>query len=164
MKKFLFLFTFCCISQISFSAVSIPRDTLPRSTYRINKQQFLETKSWDDTSRALVHYYFSRNKKAKWGVGIFTGVGLLSAYAFDRIIMGDSGGGGGALLLALFIGIPLAGLILYSAFLVLLYIFYWIRFSRPQLLKQLEKYKATEVLPKRISRNKEFLKFLRMEK
>jgi len=72
--------------------------------------KFVETRSWDDTSRALVHYYFSRNIKVKRGVGIFTGVGLLSAFAFDRILLGDSRGGGSALG-ALIIGIPLALLI-----------------------------------------------------
>jgi hypothetical protein len=164
MKKILFLITFCFFSQTSFSAILITRDTIPRQTHRLTKQQIIETKAWDDTSQAMVQYYFSRNKKAKRGVGIFTGVGLLFAYAFDRIIMGDSGGGGGAILLALIIGIPLAGLIFYSALLVLLYTFYWIRFSRPQLIKQLAMYNNGNGLPNRIKRRKEFLNFLKIAK
>jgi uncharacterized membrane protein len=62
--------------------------------------------------------------------------------------MGNSGGNGVALG-ALLIGIPLAVIIYHSALLVLLYTFYWIRFSRTQLSKQLARYKGGYGLTKR---------------
>ena len=163
MKRILFLLAFCFLFQISFSAISLWNDSIPTKTHHLSKQDFLNNYGTDDSSRALVKYYFKRNKKAKFNAAIFTSIGVLSSFAFDRIILKNSSGGW-SVIVALIIGIPLGLLIFESAIIVAFNIFRWIRFSKKNLIKQSERYRAGEALPKRIVRDRRFLEDVKAEK
>lgn len=84
----------------------------------------MATYGTDETSRAVIQFYFKRNKKAKLNVIIFSSAGLLAVPAFDRIIMHSSPTGDGNVLGTLAIGIPLGSLIYVSAVTVAINIYY----------------------------------------
>lgn len=136
-------------------------DTFPTS-HHLSQQQFLEKYGTDDTSRALIRFYFRRNKIFKLNTLIFGTAGLVAGIVFDRFIVNGTPARGG-ILVGLAIGITL-GLFIYMCAIVTAFsVFYWVRFSRKNLLKQLRKYKSGKPLLKRISRSILFQKYLQEE-
>lgn len=163
MFKYLPCLLLCLLlMQQAFATTPVYKDTaiLPKAA-RLSQQQFLDAYGTNDTSCALIQYYFKRNKKAKRDVLIRSIVGIGAGVAFDQIIMGGSGGDA---LGALAIGLLLGSVIYVGAFVVLLGIFKWIHFSRQRLAVQLQRYRNGTPLPGFIIRNRIFQKFLAVER
>jgi hypothetical protein len=161
--KPLFTLLSCFLFHYAVASVPVDSDSTIRPTgARLSQQEFLDRYGTDDTSRALIRYYFSRNKTFKRSTIISGGVGLLSLVVFDSVVAKGEPSRGGALA-ALGMGIVLLSVIFVSAFVVLFGIGMWLIFSRRSLFKQLQKHKAGGPLPKRVRRNPVFQTYLKEE-
>lgn len=152
----------CFLFHYAVASVPVYKDSaIHPKEFHLSQQQFLEKYGNDDTSRALIRYYFRRTIGAKRNTIIFGSAGLLSSIAFDRLIVNGTPsreplvGIGFVLFLGLMIYV--------SAIIVLLSILIWILFSKKTLMKQLQKYRTGTPMPNRIKRNFSFKKYLKEE-
>ncbi len=142
-------------SHESLATTVIFQDTsLPQKPHQLSQQQFLDKYGHDDTSRAMILLFFKTNKSAKKLVFLSAAVGILSYLAADAIFKSTDNVG----------GIEFLGILIVVATLAIPFnIFYWIRYSRQNLLKHLERHKAGNRIPKWIRRDELFQKFLKKE-
>jgi hypothetical protein len=130
-------------------------------TARLSRQQFQDRYGTNDTTRALIGYYFEKNKRAKRDLIIYGFAGVAAGFLLDAIIMGrwnmDALGG-------LILGLILGSFVYVCGITVLISLYKWWRLSRRRLMVQLERYRAGKPLRKSIYRNTAFKKQLDLEK
>ena len=86
--KFKSLLLSLLLLQQAFSAVPVYKDSTPvAKAARLSQQQFLDTYGTDDTSRALIRYYFKKNKRARQSVLIWATAGLAAGFTFDQVLL-----------------------------------------------------------------------------
>lgn len=130
--------------------------SIDRSNYKEPKHFFLENYGKDDSSKALINYFFRKRKTAFYQtvIPIVVGGGLtiLLAKAFNRnnipVTKDDYGG--------IVIAGALVTVVLQSAGQIIDGQITWLVFSRHKLLKTLVGYNSGQPLPKRITRRKQF--------
>ncbi|MDQ3683796.1 MAG: hypothetical protein M3352_12105, partial [Bacteroidota bacterium] len=80
-------------------------------------------------------------------------------FIVNSLVMQSGGGITNSIGLGIFLGL----VIFVCALAILVFISYWIMYTRKNLFNQLEKYKAGKPLPNRIVRNDFFVKYLKKE-
>jgi hypothetical protein len=161
LKAHFLLFSFLLMQQ-ALANVPVYKDTIihPKA-FRMNQQQFLDTYGTDDTSSALIQYYFTRNKQAKGQVLLFGITGALAGFIFDSVVMSNTSLDA---LSGLFVLLLLGSVIYLSGVFVFINVYRWIRFSRQRLRKQLERRSNGKPLRRSIYRNSLFRHYVGLEK
>lgn len=160
--KISYLLLSLLLMQQAFATAPVYKDSVIQpKVSRLSQEQFLNTYGTGDTTRALIQYYFKRNRIAKRDMLIWGTAGIAAGFAFDRILMNGSGVDA---LSGLAVGILLGSLIYVGAAVLLINSFNWVHFSRQRLASKLERYKTGKPLPRSIYRNKYFKRFLALEK
>jgi hypothetical protein len=152
---------FVCANTFAANKSVAPQDTthLQGQPWEISEIAFLEQYGKDDTSRALIDYYFYKQRVGKrttlYSAGIITASGVIASLI---IVAGKTStpylAGAGLL----FIIIMEAGII---AFIV--GFFSWISHARHKLFQLLANYRRENSISKGIKRNYIFKRFLAME-
>jgi hypothetical protein len=164
--KFLLLTAFLFFIKTSFAshlAQPVLSDTTkPEKEYKLNRDQFLEKYGKDDSSRALINYYFSRRTSAK--ILFFINVWQIPFWPFPfsyNLKTAESNSST--------IGQSLGAFIISLIFLCLLFASFglatagsaeWLKHSRKRLLKQLNNYFNGRPMPRAIIRSRLFRRFL----
>lgn len=153
------LLFFCFKMLMGFGFSVIPfTDSTTGKKHQLTREAFLNRYGTDDSSRALIHYFFDKRqvaqKKAITRAGIAAGAGILFALlVMSNIFQGNllliiaAIGLGSAFWVFLLFGI-FSGIVLYS-------------FSRKRLLRLLQAYQQGKPLPKKITRQLPFKMHLR---
>ncbi len=135
--KFVLLTAILFCSKISFSArsqINNADTSVPKQEYKLSKEEFLEKYGRDDSSRALIKFYFfNRNLH----------------YSNPRVFFQDP---------ALFLG----GLILLIAVIPIVTIYEMalrLKFTRKKLLRQLQSYNRGNAIPEWITKNSFYKNF-----
>ena len=157
---FVILFSFCSCTAF---AIQPDGDSLPlaRKPHKLTKQQFLDRYGTDDSSRALINYYFLDRNIAS-GLTLKSALSLGLTGVLGGIIISTSNDEGKslnaffALLLLLAVAYAAALLLLTGTVLLLLQ-------SRRRLFRYLQAYHNGNGLPHRISRKKAFLRWLKKD-
>ena len=156
-------FVFSFTASYSFAA-SFPRlDTTLhlRKPHKLNKQQFLDRHGADDSSRALIQYYFPKRKAAVRKIvessGLLVLAGVLSIVVFSKGNGVEDGLGDFFVLLFL-----LSSAYVSAAFFIVNGVLLMLR-SRKQLYNMLQSYHNGKGLPRNISRKKSFLRLVKQE-
>lgn len=160
MKYYLiFLLVYLFNSNCSLASVALGnRDSIVDLTpHKNNHRVFLELYGRDDSTKALINYFFKKRKIAFLETVIPVAVGAASAIILNEIVnMPDNNTTEGNALLVLTVGLPLA-VVLYA---VPVYVIdgqvKYIKFSRKKLLRYITSYNAGIPLPARITKRKEF--------
>jgi hypothetical protein len=167
--KAIFTCIFLCTIKFSFAASTnsiSPGDSIIKKAYKINREEFLEKYGCDDSSRALINFYFKKRNHQKGNFLAGAGALLIAGIAFgsvnnlmndDKNYNYDNGLPNAqttflaiAIIVMAFMGLPL---IISGGTL-------WIIYSRKKLLKLLDRYNNGKSIPRGISRNKMFRGFL----
>lgn len=127
-----------------------------------SKKYFLDKYGKDDSSRALIEFFFKRQHTGKLEAFIWAGIGSASSIFFDRVIVNGTGPPLGAL--GVLIGIFTACLIWTSIGGVLAGIFILLKYNRKRLLKLLVNYDEGKGIPKSFLYKRRFNKQLELEK
>lgn len=161
----IFILAISCILFINYSSAAIIIKRVDSSIltkeYQQSKQYFLDKYGKDDSSRALIEFFFKRRHSGKLQTFIWTGVGAASGIFFDTVVENGSGpfiGGYG-----FFIGLLIACLIWTAIGGVLAGIFVWIKYSRRRLLVLLNKYNNGKGMPKNIITKQKYIKELQLQ-
>lgn len=156
-------FAFLFNTAQSLAASFPPPDSAiqPRKPHKLTRQQFLDRYGTDDSSRALIQYYFPKRKAAVRNIlqssGLLVLAGLLSIVVFSKGNGIENGLGDFFILLILLSSAYVAvGFLVVNATLLLLQ-------SRRRLYNMLQAYRNGKGLPRRISRKKSFLRLLKKE-
>jgi hypothetical protein len=160
--RILVLLLYLLAAQPALATAPVYKDsTTPPGTARLSRQQFLDRYGTNDTARALIGYYFDKNKKAKRDLIIYGIAGVVAGFLLDAIFVGrwnmDALGG---LILVLILG----SFVYVCGITVLISLYKWWRFSRRRLAVQLERHRAGKPLRKSIYRNTAFKRHLDLEK
>jgi hypothetical protein len=171
MKTMLLIF-FCFAMEFSFGAYlpSLPPEdsTVPQKAYKMEKKGFLERYGRDDSSKALIYFYFRKRKVNKniffpgAALGLAAGIGYFPVNNLPDIgefnTADYKGGNKIFLVLGIFClaaaGIPL---LLVGGSL-------WMHYSRKKLLKLLNDHFNGRSIPAGIARNKSFKYYLEHSK
>lgn len=159
MKYYLFCFLLYFLNCTHTSATirsSEPDSSIRVSDYKQSHQFFLEKYGKDDTTRALINYFFRERKIALYETVLpaaAAGVSALLLNAADKLPSNNKQGGG---YLFLLVGIPLGVIILEAPFYFIDGQIRWLRFSRKGLLVFLTNYNSGNSLSHRITRRKVF--------
>lgn len=145
--KFIYLLAGLLLLQQAVATAPVYGDTtVQQDVRRWTQKQFLDLYGTSDTARALIHYYFGWRKKARrqtlmaGSIGTAAGLGFVAAEAAVSK-QRDIVGGDVLLLFFLIVGAATAFCIAFVKFTR------WLRFSRKNLHKQLERHKAGGPLP-----------------
>lgn len=133
-------------------------DSIYGKKHQLSREAFLNRFGTDDSSRALIHYFFDKRKvaqkKALARAGIAAGAGILFAllimsniFKGNLLLIFAAIGLGSAFWVFLLFGI-FSGIMLYS-------------YSRKRLLRLLQAYQQGKPLPKKITRQLQFKMNLR---
>ncbi len=146
--KILMVFGFVCFISSNIYSASPCSDTIPeRKVYKISQQQFLERYGTDDTTRAIINYYFLRYKKATKRLIpyslIIIGSGILYA---TSVVNGAAG-------VVLVWGSITIGAMLIFGTLLLSSCADLLKFSRKKLLKILDNYSSGRGIPSNLKKN-----------
>lgn len=141
-------------SNKSFASIQSSTNIRPKP-WKVTEQQFLNKYGKDDSSRALIHYYFERRKVYKNRTILFTGISGVSGILFGALIERPGVSALGAILL----GIPLLVGLWFFGFAIIIEAVRWIRTSRKALFKMLKNFENEKRIPKRISSNRRFQNF-----
>jgi hypothetical protein len=128
--------------------------------YKISKQKFLARYGKDDSSRALIRYYFSKRKGLRNSALLYTalaGAGYLILNAIVTQASGRDVAVTGTGVFAVLLGTALA----LAAPIVA---YRWLRTSRKRLFSMLTDYKMGMPIPEKIIRSSSFQRFLIQEK
>jgi len=157
--KYLFLILSLLVFQFSFAAafsLNTQSDTIPSAkSHRLKKDQFYKIYGTDDSSRALIDYFFSKRKEGV--IGTFISIG---AIVVDLIYFGTYSPSSQTDVTAPVSA--LIGLVLFPITLVVSVVM-WTSFSRKKLLHYLKDYHAGKPLPDRIINDELYDKFLHKE-
>ncbi len=127
--------------------ISYVDTSINKLSYKQSKQYFLEKYGRDDSTRALINYFFKKRKDGIYETFVPLAVGVGSALLLNNIKVG-----------AMLILVPITiALVLYAC---PIYIIdgqvKWISFSRKKLLGYLIAYNSGKSLPAKIKRRKAF--------
>ncbi len=158
--KYYLLFVFFILfntTNVWAKVETISLDTsIDQSNYKHSQKYFLENYGKDDTSKALINYYFAKREKALIETVIPAITGGIATLIVAKVNTDnnspsskDSG---------------YAGLVIVPAFIIILYSagtlidgqIKWLVFSRSKLFKLLNDYNSGKPLPKKITRRKAF--------
>src|ERR1022692_3184484 len=160
MRKMLvtaFLFTI----KISFASdlfISALNDTtITKNEYKISKKGFLEKYGRDDSSRALINFYFRKRGAGKIVFFFNAPIASFFLYLGLGIALGNSQSNFGLVIAEIVIYDILAGAFMFLAFGAIT----WIKYARKKLLWQLNAYFSGQSLPKKIAMSKAFKRFLK---
>jgi hypothetical protein len=169
-KYFLLLGFFLLVFQLSFATAFTSPETKDTTgpvlnDYQLNREQFYATYGRDDSSRALISFYFHKRNNAKKLTFVGFIMATLSILFINVFIANNSSvqGTGDAVagtLLVNFVGLISAA----SLVLMITGIVRWVIFSRKKLLRLLNDYFAGRSIPSHISKSKLFNKWLIAEK
>jgi hypothetical protein len=151
----LFVSIFALPSSFATALISV-KDTLviPKTAHNFNKSQFLSQYAIDDSSRALILYYFYKRKKAVQFMYVPLSISM-GAAAFSLLALW-------VLVFELF-WLPVFLLIAVAYANVVLAIVGFVElivFSRRLIIKRLNNYFAGKSIPRRIARSQVFYQFL----
>ncbi|HXH99752.1 MAG TPA: hypothetical protein VNI52_05765 [Sphingobacteriaceae bacterium] len=158
MKCFLFfsLFYFLnCIDTLA-APVNYADTSVNKSSYKQSKQYFLDNYGKDDSTRALINYFFKKRKEAFYETvvpPVAAGVSLLLLNLIlnhAANVKEDTGGG------YLLVGLSAVVTIYGSAATLIDGQIKWLVFNRKKLLTVLTDYHSGKPLPKKIKRRKAF--------
>lgn len=153
MKKTLLIFLqfiFC----LSIHAQKLPQKKLNNKEL---KSFFLENYGNNDTSRAVIEFYFLKRKELKKGIILGGSIGLLTTYPLLSYTPPKTGYPDD------YSSVIIGAVSIVAAYSALTSIYSGIiihKYNGEHLLKTLELYKANSVLPKWILRNPNFKRFL----
>ena len=157
---FIVLLCFCfCTAIAARPAVDSLRQA--RKPHKLTQQQFLDRYGTDDSSRALINYYFLDRKIAA-GLTVKSALSLGLTGVLGGIVLSTSNGDGESwnafflLLILLAVAYAAALLLLVGTLLLLLQ-------SRRRLFRLLQTYHNGNGLPRRITRKMAFLRWLKKE-
>jgi hypothetical protein len=155
---FLFIFN---ISQASrFSPLILSDTTKPNEYVSLNRKEFLAKYGKDDSSRALINYFFHKRTNGK--VGIFTNATFFSFFAVGSIAAASDHSQSGDI--SSFIGFIFYSFLAMTATVLVFAIALLRKHSRKKLLDELENYKAGGPFPRSIARTHLYKKLLKQEK
>lgn len=164
-KPFLIAITISCLfCSLSLSAAQISNDAVsrkqPLKEDPHSKEYFLNKYGKDDSSRALIEFFFRKEHQAKketvwWGI-----IGTIAFVLFIAVIDSTANLGIVGLLLGINLGVIAYGAIIRMA----IGIFKWIRFRKKRLEKLLDDYNAGKGIPRNIKRNRTFKTELSFER
>lgn len=142
-------FLLCCLfSYQSMAAVPFSTDSsIHPKPWKLSQQQFIEQYGNNDTSKALINFYFLRNKRAKQVGVVMTGLGLLTAIGIAKITT-TSNHNNRAYSYAFLLALGLAMLGFAIGMVILFDILILLRFSRKNLYKILQNYSAGKPFPR----------------
>lgn len=162
--RYFLLFAFVILFNIKNVRADVGKNSsdtsVDQSSYKKSKPYFLEHYGKDDSTKALINYFFVKRKTAFYQtvIPIVVGGGLiiLLARALNRNNLPPSKDDYAGILLggaAVSVGLQSAGQIIDGQI-------KWLVFNRRRLLKTLVDYNTGKPLPKRITRRKQFRKQL----
>lgn len=129
--------------------------------WKLTEQQFLDQYGKDDSSRALIRFYFERRKTSRKASFWFSGGAAVFGLTTQAVVTGNNGGRGddnlGGGLLFLFAGLFLFAIVAVVA------IVKWISRTKKYLFKLVNRYNGNKGVPKRIATHELFQKFLKEE-
>jgi hypothetical protein len=151
MQKFIrillpFAFIFFVTNKVDATVV-IPKDSIPTNKpWKISQQQFLDQYGKDDTSRAIINYYFMLHNKSRKNLFVNTLIAA-AGIALFTVITANGASFGAIILGAPFIVVGLSfGINVFIKAINLIY------YSRKKLYKELKKYFAGEKIPLSLKR------------
>ena len=165
MKKFIFVFLLLLIQhQNTFGAGFLEGSDTTRPQWlkghKLSQQQFLDQYGTDDSSRALIKYYFQRRNAAKWILYYGAGTGAVSAIAYALIWAGAGSATGLGAIFAIII--VLSGLFTGAIF-ALTGLLFLLTYSRKKLFRLLKNYHRGNGIPKKIRNAKAFKNLLKQK-
>lgn len=159
MKYFLIFFLFC-FSGCTNTSAAVPifnsDSSLIIPAHKHSRQHFLENYGKDDTSRALINYFFKKRKIAFLETVGPVAVGGVSAILLNSFInqvdQSDNIRGSGEIVAI----IPLGFVVLLSGAYIIDGQINWLVFNQRKLLRLLETYNRNDHLSYKITRRKMF--------
>jgi len=144
-------------SFIRISADTIPSD---KNDYKINRKEFLENYGKDDTSRALINFYFIKRNRAITLTFIGGGGSVIANIALNSFLNSNSVASLGDLI----VGYGLLNLSVAVAFtLLVIGMVRWLVFSRRKLLSILRNYNLSKGVSRNILKSRSFKRQLSLE-
>ncbi|MEJ7693187.1 hypothetical protein [Daejeonella sp.] len=161
MKYFLFLSLFYFLNCINILAapVNYADTSVNKSTYKQSRQYFLDNYGKDDSTRALINYFFKRRKEAFYETVVPPVTGGLAVVLLAKVvdqINTDFANGKATGLSFIVIGVPLLKVIIVSSTALIDGQIKWLVFNRKKLLTVLTDYHSGKPLPKKIKRRRAF--------
>lgn len=158
MKKTFLIFLLLFISCLSIYAQNLPPKKLNN---RALKTFFLDNYGTNDTSRAVIEFYFLRKKELKTGIIVGGAIGLLSSYVLigykpPKVAYPDDYSGAVLGLIAI-VGTGSALAAIGNGIIIR-------KYNSEHLLNILNTYQKDAVIPKWILRNPKFRRFLPRQK
>ena len=157
MKYYLFLPFVYFLNCSNISAAIITNDpdsSITVTDYKHSHQFFLDKYGTDDTTKALINYFFRERKNAFYETVlpvVAVGVSALLLNALGNVNIKEDTGGAGLL-----VALPLAVVIFEAPVYFIDGQIRWLRFSRKRLLSFLTSYNFGNSLTHRITRRKVF--------
>ncbi len=146
----------CLFCSLSLSAAKISGDVVssqqPLKEYPHPKEYFLNKYGKDDSSRAMIEFFFKKKHQGKKETIWWAIIGTIASVLFIAVIDSTIGFGIVGLLLAISLGVIPYGAIIGMA----IGIYKWIYFRRKRLEKLLDDYNAGKGIRPNIKRNKTF--------
>lgn len=159
LSVFFLTITFVLFFYSDVSA-SLPVDSSSSKPYKISQKAFLKKYGADDSSRALINYYFSKRKGLRNGALLYASLAGAGYLVFNAVVTQASGRDvavTGTGVLAVLLGTALA-------LAVPLVAYRWLRTSRKSLFSMLNDYKMGKPIPEKVMKSSSFQRFLSHEK
>lgn len=163
MQKFVFSFLLLLfiLPKNSFGATGDQTgDTSYNKSHKLSQQEFLDKYGRDDSSRALIKYYFQKRNAAKWVLFYGAGTGAVSAIAYA---LTWAGAGSATGLGAIFVIIIVLSGLFTGAIFALTGLLFLLTYSRKKLFRLLKNYHRGNGIPKKIRTAKAFKNLLKAE-
>jgi hypothetical protein len=128
--------------------------------YKISKQEFLTQYSKDDSSRALIRYYFDKRQGLRNAALLYTALAGAGYLIFNAIVTQASGRDVAVTGIGVFAALLGTSLALAAPIVA----YQWLRTSRKRLFSMLNDYKMGKPIPEKIIRSSSFQRFLNQEK
>ena len=158
--KFLLVVSFLFFHNISFSAqliVTVTDTTLLKNNYKLSQRKFMANYGKDDSSRALIRFFFKKRHIGE--AGLFANVPFVALFATIPITARGTGSAG-SIALNVIIYTSIALLIATSGF-AIISAGLWLRYSRKELLHQLANYGNGNPIPEKIAKSRLFRKLIK---
>jgi hypothetical protein len=144
------------LSASAVHAASTDSSILPRKPHRLTQQQFLDWYGTDDSSRALIDYYYPKHRKNAI-LALYSGGALIVTGSLAALVLAASAGN----LLSLLALIALLACAYYFGALLLVSLTFLLMHSRRRLYKMLLAYRNGKPISHHSSRKKAFLRLLK---
>lgn len=152
------LFFFNASSGYAASFPRVDSAIQPRKPHKLNQQQFLDRYGTDDSSRALIRYYFPRHQ-TNAVLAVYSGGAMVLAGALAAFVLLTTNFD----LLTFLIVVALGAAAYVAALLFVITGIFLLINSRRRLYKFIQNYHNGKGLPRRIGRKKTFLRLLKQE-